>query len=69
MLLIGMGYHPSFQTIAFLMEATGEWGEQEILTTEGDYFCTACSVFRLSDSNGVQALSLSQQLVCFFDER
>ena len=30
MMLIGVDYHPSFQTIAFLMEATGEYGEQEL---------------------------------------
>src|SRR6202162_5087855 len=30
MLLIGVDYHPSFQTIAFLMEETGECGEREL---------------------------------------
>jgi hypothetical protein len=30
MMLIGVDYHPSFQTIAFLMEETGECGEQEL---------------------------------------
>jgi hypothetical protein len=30
MLLIGVGYYPSLQTIAFLMEETGECGEQEL---------------------------------------
>ena len=30
MLLIGVDYHPSFQTIAFLVEETGEYGEQEL---------------------------------------
>ena len=30
MLIIGVDYHPSFQTIAFLMEDTGECGEQEL---------------------------------------
>ena len=27
MLLIGVDYHPSFQTIAFLIEETGEYEE------------------------------------------
>jgi hypothetical protein len=27
MMIIGVDYHPSFQTIAFLMEETGECGE------------------------------------------
>ena len=30
MLLIGVDYHPSFQTIAFFDEETGECGEQEL---------------------------------------
>jgi hypothetical protein len=30
MMIIGIDYHPSFQTIAFLMEETGECGEQEL---------------------------------------
>ena len=30
MMLIGVDYHPSFQTIAFLLEETGEYGEQEL---------------------------------------
>jgi hypothetical protein len=29
MMIIGVDYHPSFQTIAFLVEETGECGEQE----------------------------------------
>jgi hypothetical protein len=32
MMLIGVDYHPSFQTIAFFMEETGECGEQEGFT-------------------------------------
>ena len=28
MMIIGVDYHPSFQTIAFFMEETGECGEQ-----------------------------------------
>jgi len=28
-------YHPSFQTIAFLMEETGECGEQELNHSDG----------------------------------
>jgi len=30
MMIIGVDYHPSFQTIAFFMEETGECGEQEL---------------------------------------
>ena len=30
MMLVGVDYHPSFQTIAFFMEETGEYGEQEL---------------------------------------
>ena len=35
MLIIGIDYHPSFQTIAFLMEETGECGEQELNHSDG----------------------------------
>jgi transposase len=35
MMIIGLDYHPSFQTIAFLMEETGEYGEQELNHSEG----------------------------------
>jgi len=35
MLLIGVDYHPSFQTIAFVMEETGECGEQELSHSDG----------------------------------
>jgi len=35
MMIIGVDYHPSFQTIAFLMEETGECGEQELNHSEG----------------------------------
>jgi hypothetical protein len=35
MKVIGVDYHPSFQTIAFLMEETGEYGEQELNHSEG----------------------------------
>ena len=35
MLIIGVDYHPSFQTIAFLMEETGECGEQELNHSDG----------------------------------
>jgi transposase len=35
MMIIGVDYHPSFQTIAFLMEDTGEYGEQELNHSEG----------------------------------
>jgi hypothetical protein len=30
MMLIGVDYHPSFQTIAFFVEETGECGDQEL---------------------------------------
>ena len=33
MMLIGVDYHPSFQTIAFFVEETGECGEQELKST------------------------------------
>ena len=36
MMLIGVDYHPSFQTIAFLMEETGECGEQELNHSGGE---------------------------------
>jgi transposase len=35
MYLIGVDYHPSFQTIAFLIEETGEYGEQELNHSDG----------------------------------
>jgi hypothetical protein len=35
MMIIGVDYHPSFQTIAFLMEETGECGEQELHHSNG----------------------------------
>jgi hypothetical protein len=34
--LIGVVYHPSFQRIAFLMEETGEYGEQELNHSDGE---------------------------------
>jgi hypothetical protein len=36
MMLIGVDYHPSFQTIAFFMEETGECGEQELKHSDGE---------------------------------
>ena len=36
MLIIGVDYHPSFQTIAFLTEETGECGEQELNHSDGE---------------------------------
>ena len=35
MMLIGVDYHPSFQTIAFFVEETGEYGEQELNHSDG----------------------------------
>ena len=35
MYLIGVDYHPSFQTIAFFAEDTGEYGEQELNHSDG----------------------------------
>jgi tRNA splicing endonuclease len=35
MMIIGVDYHPSFQTIAFLIEETGEYGEQELNHSDG----------------------------------
>ena len=34
-MIIGVDYHPSFQTIAFLMEETGECGEQDLNHSDG----------------------------------
>src|SRR6201993_2707465 len=36
MMIIGVDYHPSFQTIAFLIEETGECGEQELNHSDGE---------------------------------
>jgi transposase len=36
MYLIGVDYHPSFQTIAFFIEETGECGEQELNHSGGE---------------------------------
>jgi len=36
MMLIGVDYHPSFQTIAFFMEETGEYGERELKHSDGE---------------------------------
>src|SRR5258708_20173901 len=36
MMIIGIDYHPSFQTMAFLMEETGECGEQELNHSDGE---------------------------------
>ena len=38
MMLIGVDYHPSFQTIAFLVEETGECGEQELNQARKSYW-------------------------------
>jgi hypothetical protein len=35
-MLIGVDYHPSFQTIAFFVEETGECGEHELNTVNGE---------------------------------
>ena len=35
MLRIGVDYRPSFQTIAFLIEKTGEYDEQELSQSDG----------------------------------
>jgi len=34
-MLIGVDYHPSLQTIAFLVQETGEYGEQELNHSDG----------------------------------
>jgi len=36
MILIGVDYHPSFQTIAFFVEETGEYDERELDHSEGE---------------------------------
>src|SRR5215472_9259586 len=35
-IIIGVDYHPSFQTIAFLMEETGEYDERELKHSDGE---------------------------------
>jgi hypothetical protein len=43
MILIAVDYHPSFQTIAFLMEETGECGERELNNSGGvNPCCVSC---------------------------
>jgi Transposase IS116/IS110/IS902 family len=42
MMIIGVDYHPSFHTIAFLVEKTGECGEQELNRCDGQaekFYC------------------------------
>ena len=36
MMLTGVDYHPSFQTIAFFVEETGEYDERELNHSEGE---------------------------------
>jgi hypothetical protein len=36
MLLIGVDYHPNFQTIAFFEEETGECGERQLHLSDGE---------------------------------
>jgi len=36
MMLLGVDYHPSFQTIAFLIEETGEYDERELSHSNGE---------------------------------
>jgi hypothetical protein len=36
MMIIGSDYHPSFQTIAFLIEETGECGERRLEHSNGE---------------------------------
>jgi hypothetical protein len=36
MMLMGVDYHPSFQQIAFFVEATGECGELQLNHSEGE---------------------------------
>ncbi len=35
MMLIGVDYHPSFQTIAYFVDETGEYDEQELSHSDG----------------------------------
>ena len=35
-MMIGVDYHPSFQTIAFFMEETGEYDERELKHSDGE---------------------------------
>jgi hypothetical protein len=34
-MMIGVDYHPSFQTVAYLVEETGECGEQDLNHSDG----------------------------------
>jgi hypothetical protein len=45
MMIIGVDYHPSFQTIAFFVEEAGECGEQELSTAmmKQSDFILSCS--------------------------
>ena len=36
MIIIGVDYHPSFQTIAFFVEETGEYDERELNHSDGE---------------------------------
>jgi transposase len=36
MMMIDVDYHPSFQTMAFLIEETGECGEQDLNHSDGE---------------------------------
>ena len=36
MMITGVDYHPSLQTIAFLIEETGEYGEQGLNHSDGE---------------------------------
>ena len=53
MIMIGVDYHPSFQTIALLMEETGEYGEQELNHSDGE----AERFYRKLKERGVRAVT------------
>jgi transposase len=49
MMIIGVDYHPSFQQIAFMDQATGEYGERRLNRSDGE----AEKLYRESKQPGV----------------
>jgi hypothetical protein len=63
MMIIGVDYHPSFQAMAFLMEETGECGEQELHHSDGS---GSLHAYPHADSS---LLQLSIEFLCLSDKR
>jgi len=61
-MFIGVDYHPSFQTIAFFMEETGEYGERELKHSDGEAERFYRDLMR-SGGAPVQSLCLSERVV------